>query len=162
LSRSHFVQTACGTLLACLFAAFAFAAQAQNYLPSPDLAPGVIDPDATLEKVCGIPHYSRTVRPPTSYTNPIKAALMLELGTDDRSLFELDHRVPLCAGGHPRDPLNLWLEPRTGPWAAKFKDQLETSVCRELCKSGISLQEAQAIFLRPDWTVEYERFFGYR
>jgi hypothetical protein len=46
--------------------------------------------------------------------------------------------------------------------AAKFKDQLETSVCRQLCSDGISLEDAQAIFLRPDWTVEYERSFGYR
>ena len=65
---------------------------------------------ATIDRVCGIPHYSRTVRPPTSYTNPIKRAWMRELGVDDPALFELDHRVPLCAGGHPTDPQNLWLE----------------------------------------------------
>ena len=134
-------------------------AHAQDYLPDPGRAPGLPDPSATVEKVCGIPYYSKKVRPPTSYTGPIKAAL---LNGADPALFELDHRVPLCAGGHPTDPRNLWLQPRTGQWNAKYKDQLETSVCRQLCSDGISLDEAQAIFLRPDWTIEYERFFGYR
>ena len=66
---------------------------------------------------------------------------------------------PVCVGGHPLDPRNLWLQPRTGEWAAKFKDQLESSVCRQLCRGDITLEEAQAIFLRPDWTVEWARYF---
>jgi hypothetical protein len=91
-------------------------AQAQGYLPDPDRTPGAVDPGATLERLCGIPHYSRAVRPPTSYTGPIDAALMHDVGADEAALFELDHRVPLCAGGHPTDRRNLWLEPRTGKW----------------------------------------------
>lgn len=140
------------TLLA-LVLTWACVAHAQDYLPT---VPGAIDPSATVEKLCGIPHYSRTVRPPTSYTGPIKDEL---LNGQDPVLFELDHRVPLCAGGAPKERVNLWLQPRTGQWAAKFKDQLESSVCRQLCRGDITLEDAQAIFLRPDWTVEWTRYF---
>jgi hypothetical protein len=72
---------------------------------------------------------------------------------------KLDHRVPLCAGGDPRDRRNLWLQPRTGQWTAKDKDMLEKSVCRQMCRGDITLDDAQAIFLRPDWTPEWDRFF---
>lgn len=145
--------------LLALWLAASCIAHAQDYLPDPARAPGLVDLSATLEKVCGTPHYSRTVRPPTSYTSPIKAVL---LNGADPALFEVDHRVPLCAGRHPTDARNLWLQPKNGQWTAKYKDQLESSVCRQLCGGGISLGDAQAVFLRPDWTVEYERFFGYR
>ncbi len=33
--------------------------------------------------------------------------------------------MPLSIGGAPRDPHNLWPEPRTGPNNAEQKDQLE-------------------------------------
>jgi hypothetical protein len=39
------------------------------------------------------------------------------------------------------------------------KDQLEASVCRQVCRGDITLKEGQAIFLRPDWTKAYLRFF---
>jgi hypothetical protein len=39
------------------------------------------------------------------------------------------------------------------------KDQLEGSVCRAVCKGAMTLLEGQDIFLRPDWTKEYENFF---
>jgi hypothetical protein len=71
-----------------------------------------------------------------------------------------DHRVPLCAGGHPSDPKNLWPQPLEGQWRDADKNQLEASVCRQLCRGGITLDEAQRIFLAPDWTKEYERYFN--
>jgi hypothetical protein len=74
--------------------------------------------------------------------------------------YVIDHVVPLCAGGHPSDPRNLWPQPIAGQWTDKFKDQLEQSVCRGLCRGDITLEEAQAIFLAHDWTKQYGRFFG--
>lgn len=74
--------------------------------------------------------------------------------------YEEDHLVPLCVGGHPTDERNLWPETREGKWSAKFKDQLEASVCRAVCRGALTLDEGRAIFLRPDWTIEYEKFFG--
>ena len=41
----------------------------------------------------------------------------------------------------------------------EIKDQLETSVCRAVCKGAMTLEEGRAIFLRPDWTKEYVKFF---
>ena len=75
------------------------------------------------------------------------------------SEYEEDHLVPLCLGGHPTDHRNLWPEPRDGQWAAKFKDQLEASVSRAVCRGAMTLEEGRAIFLRPDWTKEYTEFF---
>ena len=76
--------------------------------------------------------------------------------------YEEHHLVPLCVGGHPTDHRNLRPQPRRGQWSAKIKDQLETSVCRAVCRGAISLEAGRAIFLRPDWTEEYEKFFELR
>lgn len=86
---------------------------------------------------------------------------MQELGLPGKARnYEEDHLVPLCVGGHPTDYHNLWPEPRGGQWAAKFKDQLEASVCRAVCRGAMTLEEGRAIFLAPDWTKEYEKFFS--
>jgi len=73
--------------------------------------------------------------------------------------YEEDHRVPLCAGGNPKDERNLWPQPRFGQWTAKDKDDLEKSVCRALCKGKIKLKAARELFLAPDWTTSYTDFF---
>ena len=65
--------------------------------------------------------------------------------------------MPLCVGRHPSDPRNLWPEPVVGQWSASVKDQLE--VCRAVCRGAMTLREGQAIFLCPDWTKAYEKFF---
>jgi hypothetical protein len=70
-----------------------------------------------------------------------------------------DHRVPLCAGGHPTDPHNLWPQPLEGRWRDADKNMLEASVCRQLCRGEITLEQAQAYFLKPDWTKVYEEYF---
>ena len=67
--------------------------------------------------------------------------------------------MPLCAGRHPNDARNLWPQPLRGQWNDNGKNQLERSVCRLLCRGEITLEAAQAIFLAPDWRIEYERFF---
>jgi hypothetical protein len=36
----------------------------------------------------------------------------------------------------------------------------EASVCRQLCRGDITLEQARAIFLSPDWTKAYEDYFG--
>ena len=61
-----------------------------------------------------------------------------------------DHLVPLCVGGAPRELRNLWPQSTTGKWSTKEKDQLELSVCRQVCRGDITLKEGQAIFLEPD------------
>ena len=41
-----------------------------------------------------------------------------------------------------------------------MKDQLESSVCRQMCRGEITLKQGQAIFLQSDWIKAYLRFFG--
>ncbi len=138
-------------------------AQSQSYIPDHQRTPGAINPKVTqqtLHSTVCVSGCSRTVRPPASYTNRLEAKQMLELGLPGSAHdYHEDHLVPLCAGGHPTDPLNLWPQPVTGKWTETVKDQLESSLCRQVCRGDITLKEGQAIFLAPDWTKEYEKFF---
>jgi hypothetical protein len=131
----------------------------------PDLArtPGVINPEVTQanlhETICA-PGWTRSIRPPVSYTYQLKMQQMKEQQLSGKAVeYNEDHRVPLCAGGHPRDPRNLWPQPRHGKWSANAKYKLERSVCRAICGGSITLEEGQQIFLQPDWTIEYKKFF---
>ena len=111
------------------------------------------------QTVCA-PGYTRTIRPPTWYTEKLKKRQMGELRLQGTAHdYQEDHLVPLCVGGAPRDPRNLWPQPATGRWSATVKDQLEASVCRQVCRGDITLKQGQAIFLRPYWTKAYLRFF---
>lgn len=155
-------------LFICLATSFTstLAQDAAPPIPNHDRTPGAINRHVTqtniAQTVC-VPGWTSTIRPPTSYTNRLKAQQMRALQLPGHAKdYEEDHLVPLCVGGHPTDRRNLWLEPRKGRWSAKFKDQLEKSVCRAVCKGAMTLEEGQAIFLAPDWTKEYERFFELR
>ncbi|HVY06859.1 MAG TPA: hypothetical protein VHB46_12865 [Burkholderiales bacterium] len=136
---------------------------AQDFIPDHERTPGAINQHVTqanIEHTVCVPGWTSKIRPPTAYTNKMKARQMRELNLPGKAKdYEEDHLVPLCVGGHPTDHRNLWPEPREGQWAAKFKDQLETSVCRAICRGALTLEEGQAIFLTPDWTKEYENFF---
>ena len=136
---------------------------AQIYLPNQEHSPGAINPKVTQQNVrttvC-VSGWSKGIRPPASYTNRLKAEQMRQLNLPDTSHdYHEDQRVPLCAGGHPTDPRNLWPQPITGEWTERMKDQLESSVCRQICRGDITLKEGQAIFLAPDWTKEYAKYF---
>jgi hypothetical protein len=153
------------TLLVLLLTLTASAAWGQ-FVPDHRRTPGAIDPGIKQENIADticIPGYTSTVRPPSSYTSRLKREQMRELrlpGT--KGDYHEDHLVPLCVGGHPSDEKNLWPEPVAGRWSASVKDQLESSVCRAVCNGTMTLQDGQEIFLRPDWTKEYEKFFELR
>lgn len=157
--------TVCTTVLVILKCAAA-ACFAQDFTPDHERTPGAINHrvmQSNIERTICVPGWTKTIRPPTSYTNKLKARQMRELGLPGEAKdYEEDHLVPLCVGGHPTDHRNLWPEPWEGQWSAKFKDQLEASVCRAVCKGAMTLEEGRAIFLAPDWTTEYEKFFGLR
>lgn len=149
-------------LAACLVVSF-HSTWAQDYIPDHQRTPGALDRKITqgsiAETIC-VPGWTATVRPPTSYTNRLKAQQMrAEHLPGNARDYEEDHLVPLCVGGSPRDRHNLWPQPRSGQWTATFKDQLEASVCRAVCRGAMTLEQGQQIFLRPDWTKEYEKFF---
>ena len=109
------------------------------------------------ETIC-VRGYTKTIRPPVTYTNRIKRKLMKDLGIpwSDASLFELDHLVPLTIGGNPRSLDNLRLQAWEPPpitlsdnstWigddSAKVKDKLEVRLNRLVCDGEMELLEAQ-------------------
>ncbi|MEU3862683.1 hypothetical protein AB0F03_36140 [Streptomyces sp. NPDC028722] len=116
--------------------AAAGASCSQAYLPLPDplCQPGAFNPDvtqATIGSTICVSGWTSTVRPPTSYTNPLKVQQIAAYGYSDTSTadYEEAHLVPLELGGAPRDPKNLWPEPRysTGGKTAGNKDTVETA-----------------------------------
>lgn len=136
-------------------------------LPVAAFAGMALNPDVTQENlhqtVC-VPNWSKTVRPPASYTNRIKRQLMDAAGipwSKARDL-ELDHVVSLEVGGAPRDPGNLRLQwwygdPVATPQGvsgvdtqAHAKDVVENAVKRAICAGKMNLQEGQSC-LWNDW-----------
>jgi hypothetical protein len=127
--------------------------------------------------LCASGFTTKSVRPPTSYTNKLKK---LEIGdggpitapdgtnyqvTGEHlpgtiSDYELDHLVSLEIGGNPVDPKNLWLEPwerrgarfLTAGEGAESKDVIENRLHREVCAGTLPLQQAQQE-IATDWTT---------
>ena len=142
------------------------ATASELYLPDPERTPGEIYREVrqhNLEQTVCMPGYSAMIRPNPNYTSALRKKFFKELNLPgDLKEYRLDHLVPLCAGGHPYDQKNLWMQPVEAEWPDKAKNELEGSVCRALCKGDITLYEAQVLFMAPaDWTKSYEVFFGF-
>jgi hypothetical protein len=93
--------------------------------------------------------YTATVRPPASYTNPLKVRQIVEYGYADKNVrdYEEDHLIPLELGGDPRDPRNLWPEPGHSP---NPKDSIEGKLHRLVCAGTMTLAQAQNR-IRTNW-----------
>lgn len=117
----------------------------QAYNPDPICTPGAIDPAVTqeniFETVCKS-GYTKTVRPPTSYTNKLKKQQIEEYGYADTNMkqYEEDHQISLELGGHPSDPKNLWPEPHA---SINEKDTVENYLHRQLCSGKMTLSQVQ-------------------
>jgi len=111
-----------------------------------DLArtPGVVNPDVTQEDIASticVHGWTRTIRPPTDYTNALKVKQMREYGVGGSpSRYQEDHLISLELGGHPTDVRNLWPEPY--PRAAEM-DSIENELNAKVCTGDMSLDEAQ-------------------
>jgi hypothetical protein len=118
--------------------------------------PGVLNPSvtqATIGKTICVAGYTGKIRPPTSYTNALKAEQMAEYGlSGPASDYEEDHFIPLELGGHPTDPKNLWPQPRVIIAGASAKDGLENRLKRSVCVGTMTLADAQ-VCISVDWTV---------
>lgn len=125
-------------------------------LPDRGCTPGATDPRVTqdnLQQTICVSGYTRTVRPPTSYTNPLKVEQLKNYGlTLTTAEVEEDHLIPLELGGAPRDPLNLWPEPRAGASSALSKDTVENRLHSLVCAGRMTLAEAQQR-IATDWTT---------
>ena len=107
-------------------------------------SPGVINPDVTQANIAATicKHgWTRTIRPPTDYTNALKLRQMREYGVGGSpAQYQEDHLISLELGGHPTDVRNLWPEPY--PRAAEM-DSIENDLNAKVCAGDLSLDEAQ-------------------
>jgi hypothetical protein len=110
-----------------------------------------VTPDTIKVTIC-VPGYTKTIRPPVSYTNKVKYHLMdlLHIPVANAHLYELDHIVPLTLGGNPSSPDNLMLQLWTGPQGALAKDKLEPRLSHLVCQGKLELLEAQECIF-TDW-----------
>ena len=113
-------------------------------LASPTLTPGVTNPEVTQatigETIC-VRGWTRTIRPPTSYTSALKERQLRDYRLrGPPSAYQEDHLVSLELGGHPTDPRNLWPEPY--PRAAEV-DRVENELNAAVCSGRLALAEAQ-------------------
>jgi len=114
-------------------------------LPDPSCTPGAIDVKVTqdnIDQTICAKGYTKTVRPPVSYTNKLKRQQIEDYGYADKNLkdYEEDHLISLELGGNPTDPKNLWPEPGDSP---NPKDKIENLCNEKVCSGQITLSEAQ-------------------
>ncbi len=114
-------------------------------LASPALTPGALNPEvtqATIRTTICVRGWTRTVRPPSSYTSSLKLAQLRRFGLrGPPSAYQEDHLISLELGGNPTDPRNLWPEPY--PRAARV-DRIENELNADVCSGRLTLAEAQA------------------
>lgn len=114
--------------------------------------PGALNPavtQATIRSTICVAGWTRTVRPPATYTNRLKVTQIRQYGYADTNVrdYEEDHLVPLELGGAPRDPRNLWPEPHS---RSSAKDTVENALKSDVCAGRRTLGQAQAKIL-ADW-----------
>ena len=108
------------------------------------LTPGVLNPDvtqATIRATICRPGWTKTIRPPSSYTSVLKVRQLVAQGLrGPPSAYQEDHLISLELGGHPTDVRNLWPEPY--PRASEV-DRAENELHRQVCAGSLTLAEAQ-------------------
>lgn len=145
----------------------AVALHSNSYPPGtlPDY-PGAInhtltDPSTTI---CNKDWSTSSIRPPTSYTNPLKAKRLAEFNVKYGTTYqmadgELDHIISIELLGDPTDPNNLDFEPYNIPLGAHQKDKIENLLHSQVCSGAITLQAAQKA-ISGDWTKVKVGQFG--
>ncbi len=108
------------------------------------LTPGVLNAavsQSTIEATICRRGWTRTIRPPVSYTNDLKRRGLLAYRLrGPPSRYQEDHLISLELGGHPTDPRNLWPEPYP---RASAVDRQENELNAQVCSGRMSLAEAQ-------------------
>jgi len=127
---------------------------AHNGRPDAHCTPGAFDSHVTqanIHSTVCVSGYTRSVRPPVSYTEPLKRKLLASYGYyagHSLSAYELDHRVPLELGGAPRSVKNLWPEAHAGAHGSFKKDAVENRLHRDVCERRTTLAGARRAILR--------------
>ncbi len=129
------------------------ACHARGVLADPNCTPAATNPVVTQADIGSTickPGWSESVRPPESYTEPLKRRLMGSYGdTSPIGSYELDHLVSLELGGAPSDPRNLWPEFGRSP---NPKDSVENAAHQAVCGHRIGLIAAQVGIAR-NWVA---------
>lgn len=134
-----------------------------GFLPDPACTPGEADsrvtPTNIADTVCRS-GYTKTVRPPTSVTEPLKRQVMAAYGLAGTPLkdVELDHELPLELGG-ASTVANLWPEPWAETRGAHHKDQLENVLHSQVCAGRMELATAQRA-ITSNWEAAYRSYVG--
>lgn len=127
-------------------------------LPDPVLTPGAVNPNVTqanIHQTICVDGWTKTIRPPVSYTNKLKIQQMAAMHLPGKpSDYEEDHLISLEIGGNPTDPKNLWPQSWTGLWNAHKKDVVETELKRLVCSGKMTLADAQHV-IATNWITEY-------
>jgi hypothetical protein len=114
-------------------------------LPDEKRTPGALNPrvrQSTIKKTICKSGWTMNIRPPVAFTNALKIKQMvLYEETGLPSEYEEDHFIPLELGGAPRNPKNLWPEPRS---QSKLSDPLENTLKRKVCRGLLQLAKARA------------------
>jgi hypothetical protein len=129
--------------------------------PNPLVTPGLANPavtQATIGQTICVSGYSASIRPPSSYTGPLKVQQISAYGYTDTATtsYEEDHLIALEDGGDPRDPRNLWPEPRVATLpdgltvGFHVKDVFENWIHTQVCSGAITL-DAGRHMLSDDW-----------
>jgi hypothetical protein len=155
------------TLSAFLLAVLTAPGYAQNEaLPDPAMTPGAVNPAVTQQTIATticVQGWTRQIRPPMSFTEPLKRQQIEAYGYRDRRLghYEEDHLIPLELGGAASDPRNLWPEPHyaEGGWGSYAKDRLEFKLNELVCDGTLPLDAAQRA-IATDWVAAYRRYLG--
>jgi hypothetical protein len=142
-TRRVLVAAAIGLLILALFIRLRGARQ-PAFVADPIRTPGVLNAAVTQANirttVCH-PGWTRTVRPPTDYTNALKRRQMRAYGErGPMSAYQEDHLISLELGGDPTDPRNLWPEPYP---RASDVDKMENELNAQVCSGALSLAQAQ-------------------
>lgn len=128
-------------------------------LPDAACTPGATNPAVTqadIGRTICTSGWTATVRPPESYTEPLKYRQMAAYGdTGSAGNYEEDHLIPLELGGSPSSPQNLWPEPGASP---NPKDSVEDAANHAVCDGQMTLAAAQQA-IGADW-IAFGRQLG--
>ncbi len=130
----------------------------RNGLPDPTCTPGAVNPDVTqanIHQTICTKGYTKSIRPPVSYTNDLKRKQMVVYGfAGPLADYEEDHQIPLEVGGDPTNPANLWPEPHRPSPGSFDKDHVENYLNDQVCRGAMSLARAQQL-IATDWVRVY-------
>jgi hypothetical protein len=135
----------------------ALAQQPTPFLPYPDLTPGGVFDDVTLQDIC-TPGYSKKVRAVTKALRD-QAYKSYGITSYQPGEYQLDHLIPLSIGGS-NSILNLWPQSNnTSPWNARTKDALEQRLRKLVCSGQVDLETAQRE-IATNWINAYQKYIG--